>query len=54
MKFKFSKNLDYQLEAIEAIVGIFDTGRNVVQTDASFQLQAVTPVITNELEIDED
>ena len=30
MKFKFSKNLVYQLEAIDSIVNIFDTGKNFV------------------------
>jgi type III restriction enzyme len=33
MKFKFNKNLDYQLDAIRAIVDIFDTGKNVFGTE---------------------
>lgn len=54
MKFKFSKNLDYQLDAINAIVNIFDTGKNIVQTEAGFNLRnASGSVIANNLEIDE-
>lgn len=54
MKFKFSKNLDYQKDAIDAIAGIFDTGRNIVRTEESFSLRSDTgAVIANSLEIDE-
>ena len=51
MKFKFSKDLDYQKDAINAIVDIFDTGRNLAHEP--FRLREVTPIISNELEIDE-
>ena len=53
MKFKFSKNLDHQTEAIKAIVALFDTGKNLVQTEGAFALQSAVAVVANELEIDE-
>ncbi len=54
MKFKFSKNLDYQKDAIDAIAGIFDTGRNIARTEEGFSLRSDTgAVIANGLEIDE-
>ncbi len=52
MKFKFSKNLDFQLDAIKAIADLFDTGKNIVQAGSSFDLQSLSPVIANRLEID--
>lgn len=52
MKFKFSKNLDFQREAINAIVDIFDSGKNIVNASQSFKLEHTSPVIKNELEID--
>lgn len=52
MKFKFNKNLDYQLEAISAVTEIFETGKNLIQNNKSFELQA-TPITSNELEVDE-
>lgn len=53
MKFKFNKNLDYQLEAIQSIVDIFDTGKNIIQTDIDFRLQSEMAVVANQLEIDD-
>jgi restriction endonuclease len=53
MKFKFTKNLDYQLDAIDAVTGIFDTGRNITKKEGGFALQNVRAIIGNELEIDE-
>lgn len=52
MKFKFSKNLDYQIDAINAVVDIFDSGKNEFQKDQPFELQGFSPVVSNELEID--
>ena len=52
MKFKFDKNLDYQLEAINSIVEIFDTGENSINNQEEFKMQS-SPVVANELEIDE-
>lgn len=52
MKFKFDKNLDYQLEAIQSVVDIFDTGKNIASSEQPI-LQNPSPVIANELEIDE-
>jgi type III restriction enzyme len=55
MKFKFSQNLDYQLEAINSIVDIFDTGKNLYARDDTFQLRSpsASPVVANELEIED-
>lgn len=53
MKFKFSKNLDFQIDAINSIVDIFDSGENIVNGNQPFQLHhQVSPVVANELEID--
>lgn len=52
MKFKFDKHLDYQKEAVEAIVDIFDTGRNTLAGEPEFQLHAQQPVVANELDMD--
>lgn len=53
MKFKFSQNLDYQKDAIDAIVGIFDIGRNIVWTEEGFFLRSeIVAVIANSLKID--
>ncbi|MCX6758503.1 MAG: DEAD/DEAH box helicase family protein [Candidatus Nealsonbacteria bacterium] len=53
MKFKFAKNLEYQLEAIGAAVGVFDTGRNIARAEG-FKLRGdFGAVIANELEVDE-
>ena len=52
MKFKFDKNLDYQLEAINSIVEIFDTGKNSINNQEEFKLQS-SPIVANELEINE-
>ena len=53
MKFKFSKNLDYQKEAIDSVVDIFDTGKNIVQTNSDYVLRHTTrSTIANDLEID--
>lgn len=53
MKFKFLPKLDYQLEAIEAIVDIFDSGKNIARGVESFELQGASAVVGNELEIDQ-
>lgn len=52
MKFKFDKNLDYQLEAIGSIVDIFDTGENVINGSEEFKLQSL-PFVGNQMEIDQ-
>lgn len=57
MKFKFQKDLDYQLEAINSVVEIFDTGKNLKKgIENGFEL--VSPndlqVIANEMEINEE
>jgi type III restriction enzyme len=54
MKFKFSKDLEYQRDAINAIVGIFDTGKNIIHAETPFALQSQSQVIGNELELDDD
>lgn len=53
MKFKFDKNLDYQLEAISSIIDIFDTGENVVNSREEFKLQN-TAIVGNLLDADTD
>ncbi|MCX6757625.1 MAG: DEAD/DEAH box helicase family protein [Candidatus Nomurabacteria bacterium] len=52
MKFKFNKNLEHQTDAINAIVDIFDTGKNLMKGEESFFRNSVSKVIANELEID--
>ncbi len=54
MKFKFSKNLEYQLEAINAVVGIFDTGRNIAHGESEFKLQSGMQIVANELEMSKE
>ncbi|PIP63476.1 hypothetical protein COW97_02310, partial [Candidatus Roizmanbacteria bacterium CG22_combo_CG10-13_8_21_14_all_34_12] len=51
MKFKFNKNLDYQIEAINAVAEIFETGKNLINNKETFELQS-SPIISNELEVD--
>jgi type III restriction enzyme len=50
MKFKFSKNLEYQLDAVNAVVGIFDGGNGALEGDGSFSLRAAG-IVGNELGI---
>lgn len=50
MKFKFNKNLDYQLDAINAVIDLFDSGKNIVNGQEEFELQS-SPIIANKLEI---
>jgi len=52
MKFKFTKNLDFQLNAINAIIGVFDIGKNIVQMEKPFKLQSFSKIIKNELEVE--
>lgn len=52
MKFKFNKNLDYQTDAINAIVDIFDTGKNLVNKEEFSLRHSVSKIISNELEIE--
>jgi len=52
MKFKFLPKLDYQLEAIDSIVDIFDSGKNIAGGVEGFELQGTSAVVKNELEID--
>lgn len=53
MKFKFTNNLDYQLDAVNAVIGVFDSGKNIAQGDSDFKLQSYSnAVIGNELELD--
>lgn len=53
MKFKFSKDLDYQLEAIEAVVNILDTGKNLAHHE-DYALRGSTKIVPNDIEIDKD
>ncbi len=53
MKFHFSKDLDYQIDAVSAIVDIFDTGENAAKAREPFALRALSPVVGNDLAIDE-
>lgn len=52
MKFKFTKNLDYQLDAIKSIVDIFDIGENLISNKYEDILR-VEQVVSNELNINE-
>ncbi|MBC7766709.1 DEAD/DEAH box helicase family protein [Arenimonas sp.] len=52
MKFIFTKNLDYQLDAINSIVNLFDTGKNIIQNEEIFHLKNAHQIIPNELELD--
>ncbi len=55
VKFHFSKNLDYQLDAIKAVVGVFDTGQNFVLTpyqNEKLVLQMLEAVVANGLDLD--
>lgn len=52
MKFKFNKNLDHQTDAINAIVDIFDTGKNLVNREEFSLRHSVSKIISNELEIE--
>jgi type III restriction enzyme len=52
MKFKFSKNLEYQNEAINAVVGLFDSGKNFSTQEKSI-FENVGQVVENTLEIDQ-
>ena len=54
MKFIFTKNLDYQLDAINSTVNLFDTGKNIIKTEEIFTLQGATQIISNNLEMDEN
>lgn len=51
MHFKFSKSLDYQLEAIKAVVEVFDTGKNMLQQESAFEMQSVSKIISNSLDV---
>ncbi len=52
MKFKFSKNLGYQIDAVSSIADIFDTGENVAKVTEAFSLISATQIVGNELEMD--
>jgi len=54
MKFKFTKNLDYQIEAIDAIAEIFDLGKNIVKMSERFELQSFSPIVANKLDIEQE
>lgn len=53
MKFKFSKNLEYQLEAINSIVDIFETGKNFTKEKDNFLINP-SQIVGNVLELDEN
>lgn len=56
MKFKFTKNLEYQLDAINAVVGVFEGGEVGVtgaQNPKDFALQSLN-IVANELGIDQN
>jgi len=44
MKFKFNKNLDYQIEAINAVAEIFETGKNLINNKETFELHHSIPL----------
>lgn len=52
MKFKFNKNLEHQMDAINAIVDIFDSGENLMKAEESFFRHSASKIISNELGID--
>jgi type III restriction enzyme len=54
MKFKFSKNLDYQIEAIDSVVNIFHTGFDLIRMpeDASIWKLGSIQVVQNQSEWD--
>lgn len=58
MKFQFSKDLEYQIKAIDSVVKVFDTGRNLslgIERDLDIlQYQNHIQVVKNEFEIDEE
>lgn len=53
MKFKFSKNLDYQIEAIDAVVGVFEGGKGIT-SNSYFYLRhpSPSPIVANLMEVD--
>jgi type III restriction enzyme len=53
MKFKFSKDLDYQLDAINAVVGLFEGVKHTKQKDTAI-LRSPIALVANELEFDTD
>lgn len=53
MKFQFQKNLDYQVEAVNAVVDLFDMGSNTTQKDSLFEFRGSLAVVSNKLELDE-
>ena len=52
MKFKFSKNLEYQLDAINSVVGVFEGGERVEQNQKGFALSTVN-IVANELDVEQ-
>ena len=52
MKFKFNKNIEHQTDAINAIVDIFDTGKNLIKSEEIFSLKNASKIVANELETD--
>lgn len=53
MKFKFTKNLQHQEDAINAVIGIFDSGQNSFSQKQEFELRTATfAVVGNKLELD--
>ncbi|HJQ08736.1 MAG TPA: DEAD/DEAH box helicase family protein [Candidatus Saccharimonadales bacterium] len=55
MKFQFQDNLDYQKDAIDAVISIFDTGKNKLSADQTsiLTLGSIT-TLGNDLEIDNE
>ena len=52
MLFRFDANQEYQLQAIAAVVDLFE-GQMRVEKDLSFELGATFPAVPNRLELDE-
>ena len=52
MLFRFDANQEYQLQAIAAVVNLFE-GQMRVEKDLSFELGATFPAVPNRLELDE-
>lgn len=53
MKFQFQDDLDFQRQAIDAVVGVFDTGANSAREQSFLQL-ASTMTSANVLELDDE
>ena len=53
MEFKFNANQEYQIAAIESVIGLLN-GQNRIEVDLSFALGAGFAAVPNRLDLDED